>query len=71
MASHVREVSHVRGPNAAENVAERIIRGTRQTAHMKRGLDMETGALKDYATLKVLNLRKHIIHPDAPWLGDS
>uniref|UniRef100_A0A8C1CNC2 SWIM-type domain-containing protein n=1 Tax=Cyprinus carpio carpio TaxID=630221 RepID=A0A8C1CNC2_CYPCA len=72
-ASNFREVSHVRGPNAAENLAERIIRGTRQTTHMKRGLDMEAGALKDYATLKNLNLRKCglVIHPDAPWLGAS
>lgn len=72
-ASNFREVSHVRGPNAAENLAERIIRGTRQTPHMKRGLDMEAGALKDYATLKNLNLRKCglVIHPDAPWLGAS
>ncbi|XP_076845899.1 uncharacterized protein LOC143491083 isoform X2 [Brachyhypopomus gauderio] len=68
-ASHFREVSHVRGPGAAE----RIIRGTRQTAHMKRGLEMETGALKDYAVLKNLNLTKCglVIHPDASWLGAS
>lgn len=72
-ASNFWEVSHVRGPNAAENLAERIIRGTKQTAHMKRGLDMEAGGLKDYATLKNLNLRKCglAIHPDAPWLGAS
>ncbi|XP_076841765.1 uncharacterized protein LOC143485935 isoform X1 [Brachyhypopomus gauderio] len=72
-ASHFREVSHVRGPGAAESLAERIIRGTRQTAHMKRGLEMETGALKDYADLKNLNLTKCglVIHPDASWLGAS
>ncbi len=72
-ASNFREVSHTRGPNAAENLAERILRGMKQTAHMKRGLDMEAGALKDYATLKNLNLRKWglVIHPDAPWLGAS
>ncbi|KAL6487810.1 hypothetical protein MHYP_G00044360 [Metynnis hypsauchen] len=72
-ASHFREVSHVRGPGAAESLAERIIRGTRQTAHMKRGLEMETGALKDYAVLKNLNLTKCglVIHPDASWLGAS
>ncbi len=49
-ASNFREVINVRGPNAAENLAERIIRGTKQTAHMKRRLDMEAGGLKDYAT---------------------
>ncbi|KAK7939414.1 hypothetical protein WMY93_002740 [Mugilogobius chulae] len=72
-ASHFREVCHVRGERTAENLAERIIRGQRQTVHMKRGLDMETGALKDYATKKHLNLTKCglVIHPDAPWLGAS
>ena len=72
-ASTFREVSYVRGPTAAENLAERIIRGTRQTALMKRGLDLEMEALKDHATLKNLNLRKCglVIHPDAPWLGAS
>lgn len=72
-ASTFREVSHVRGPTAADNLAERIIRGTRQTALMKRGLDLEMEALKDYASLKNLNFRKCglVIHPDAPWLGAS
>ncbi|KAL1268625.1 hypothetical protein QQF64_033988 [Cirrhinus molitorella] len=72
-ASNFQEVIHVRGPSAAEDLAERLIRGTRQTVHMKRGLDMEAGALKDYAILKNLNLRKCglVIHPDAPWLGAS
>ncbi len=67
-ASNFREVINVRGPNAAENLVERIIRGTKQTAHMKRRLDMEAGGLKDYATLKKLNLRKCglVIYPDAP-----
>ncbi|KAF7228129.1 transcript variant X1 [Nothobranchius furzeri] len=46
-ASTFREVSHVRGASTAENLAERIIRGTRQTALMKRGLDLEMDALKD------------------------
>lgn len=41
-ASHFREV-HVKNPETAERLAERIIRGTRQTTHMKRGLEMETG----------------------------
>lgn len=48
-ASHFREVSHV-SPSKAENLAERIIWGARQTEHMKRGLEMELGAWKDYAT---------------------
>ncbi|CAB1314609.1 unnamed protein product [Coregonus sp. 'balchen'] len=72
-ASHFREVSHVRGTSTAEKLAERIIRGTRQTPLMKRGLEMEAGALKDYAVLKNLNLTKCglVVHPDAPWLGAS
>ncbi|XP_034037280.1 uncharacterized protein LOC117520085 isoform X2 [Thalassophryne amazonica] len=72
-ASHFREVSYVRGPGTAESLAERIIRETRQTAQMKRGLEMETGALKDYAVLKNLNLTKSglVVHPEDPWLGPS
>ncbi|KAL1268628.1 hypothetical protein QQF64_033991 [Cirrhinus molitorella] len=64
-ASHFREVCHVRGEKSAENLAERILRGTKKTAPMRRGLDMESGALKDYATLKNLNLSKCglVIHP--------
>ncbi|CAK6965169.1 uncharacterized protein LOC117507242 isoform X3 [Scomber scombrus] len=42
-ASHFREVSHVRGPGTAESLAERLIRGTRQTTNVKRGLEMEAG----------------------------
>lgn len=38
-ASHFREVSYV-SPSKAKNLSERIIRGTRQTEHMKRGLEM-------------------------------
>lgn len=57
-ASYFREVCHVKEGRTAENLAERIIWGVRQTQHMKRGLDMETGALEDYATLKNLNLTK-------------
>lgn len=71
-ASHFREVSHV-GPSKAENLAERLIRGTRQTEHMKRGMEMELGALKDYAVLKNVNPTKCglVVHPDAQWLGAS
>uniref|UniRef100_A0A1A8DH79 YqaJ viral recombinase domain-containing protein n=1 Tax=Nothobranchius kadleci TaxID=1051664 RepID=A0A1A8DH79_NOTKA len=58
---------------SAENLAERIIRGTRQTALMKTGLDLEMDALRDYAKRKNLNLHKCglVINPDAPWLGAS
>lgn len=62
--SHFREVCHVRGDKSADMLAERIIQGVRQTAHMKRGLDMEAGALKDYARGRQLvargpNLARH------------
>lgn len=70
-ASRFREVCHVRGDRSAENLAERIIRGQTQTAHMRRGLNMEAAALKDYATMKNVNLTQCglVIHPEAPWLG--
>ena len=72
-ASHFREASHVSGTSSAGRLAERIIRGTKQTTLIKRWLEMEAGALKDYAILKNLNLTKCwlVIHPDAPWLGAS
>lgn len=37
-ASRFREISHVRGLGSAESLAERIIRGSRQTAEMRRVL---------------------------------
>ncbi|XP_076853499.1 uncharacterized protein LOC143508743 isoform X1 [Brachyhypopomus gauderio] len=63
-ASHFREVSHVRGPGAAESLAERIIRGTRQTAHVKRGLEIETRGLKGLCSSEKLEL-------DQVWASDS
>lgn len=50
-ASNFREITHAKGPRVVENIAEKIIRGTKATAIMKRGLHMEAGALQDYATL--------------------
>lgn len=72
-ASYFGQVCRVREVRTAENLAERMIRGVRQTAHMKRGLDMETGAIKDYVAKKNVNVTKCglIIHPDALWLGTS
>ncbi|KAG9266390.1 hypothetical protein AMEX_G19011 [Astyanax mexicanus] len=72
-ASRFREVCHVKGQSSAESLAERIIRGTRQTAEMKRGVEMESGAASEYC--KMLNVNYTpcglVIHPDAPWLGAS
>ncbi|XP_037399902.1 uncharacterized protein LOC119264966 [Pygocentrus nattereri] len=72
-ASRFREVCHVRGHSSAESLAERIIRGTRQTAEMKRGLEMESGAASEYCRILNVNYTPCglIIHPDAPWLGAS
>ena len=36
-SSHFREVCFVRGDGPAQSLAERILKGTRQTAEMKRG----------------------------------
>ncbi len=67
------EVCHVRGHTSAENLAERILRGTGQTTDMRRGIDMEPLAVKEYCTLKNVNCSPcgFIVHPDAPWLGSS
>ncbi|KAL7859093.1 hypothetical protein SRHO_G00142400 [Serrasalmus rhombeus] len=72
-ASRFRGVRHVRGHSSAESLAERIIRGTRQTAEMKRGLEMESGAASEYCRILNVNYTPCglIIHPDAPWLGAS
>ncbi len=67
------EVCHVRGHTSAENLAERILRGTGQTTDMRRGIDMEPLAVKEYCTLKNVNCSPcgFIVHPDALWLGSS
>ncbi len=67
------EVCHVRGHTSAENLAERILRGTGQTTDMRRGIDMEPLGVKEYCTLKNVNCSPcgFIVHPDAPWLDSS
>ncbi|KAK7117089.1 hypothetical protein R3I94_022593 [Phoxinus phoxinus] len=40
-SSRFREVCFVRGVSSAESLAERVLKGTRQTAEMRRGADME------------------------------
>nr|XP_023661379.1 uncharacterized protein LOC111840612 [Paramormyrops kingsleyae] len=47
-SSRFREVCHVRGQSTSESLAERMIRGTRQTADMRRGAEMEFEAAKEY-----------------------
>lgn len=72
-SSRFREVCHVRGLGTAEALAERIIRGTRETAEMRRGSAMEFQAAKQYAQYCNVNYSPCglVIHPDAPWLGAS
>ncbi|KAI2646375.1 hypothetical protein H4Q32_028342 [Labeo rohita] len=72
-ASRFREICHVRGLSSAESLAERIIRGTRQTAKMRRGAEMESEVTVEYSKLKNVNYSPCglIIHPNAPWLGAS
>ncbi|XP_049333757.1 uncharacterized protein LOC111190676 [Astyanax mexicanus] len=72
-SSRFREVCFVRGAISAESLAERILKGTRQTANMRRGTELEFEAAKEYCRMKNVNYRSSglIIHPDAPWLGTS
>ncbi|XP_065109040.1 uncharacterized protein [Paramisgurnus dabryanus] len=72
-SSRFREVYHVRGQSSAEHLAERIQRGTRQTADMKRGLEMESAVVEEYCLVCGVNFYPcgFLIHPDAPWLGSS
>ncbi|KAK0136704.1 hypothetical protein N1851_027112 [Merluccius polli] len=70
-ASNFREICHVRG-NSEEGLADRILRGTHQTAAMKRGLE-QADAIWEYCQMKRVNHYPcgFVIHPDTPWLGAS
>lgn len=72
-SSRFREVCHVRGLSTSESLAERMLRGTRQTTDMKRGAEMEFEAAKEYAKCAHVNYTPCglVIHPQAPWLGTS
>ncbi|XP_017295491.3 uncharacterized protein LOC108250224 isoform X2 [Kryptolebias marmoratus] len=72
-SSRFREVCRVRGHHTAESLAERIIRGTKETAKMRRGSDMEFQAAKEYTHHYNVNYSPCglVIHPEAPWLGAS
>ncbi|XP_044188127.1 uncharacterized protein LOC122967508 [Thunnus albacares] len=54
-SSRFREVCFVRGVSSAEALAERILTGTRQTAEMRRGADMEFEAAMEYCRMKNVN----------------
>ncbi|CAI5665017.1 unnamed protein product, partial [Oreochromis niloticus] len=72
-ASRFREVCHVRGQSSAESLAERILKGTRQTADMRRGTEMEPAIAAEYSRLMNVNYSPCglVIHPIAPWLAAS
>ncbi|XP_051553961.1 uncharacterized protein LOC127440904 [Myxocyprinus asiaticus] len=73
ITSRFREVCFVRGVSSTESLAEIILKGTRQTAEMRRGADMEFEAAVEYRRMKNVNYTPCglVIHPDAPWLGAS
>ncbi|CAB1315050.1 unnamed protein product [Coregonus sp. 'balchen'] len=78
-ASHFWEVSHVRGTSTAEKPAERIIRGTRQTPLMKRGLEMEAvhSAMEIFVLCPSTPCSKTTFHQQKEqndsggWMGDT
>lgn len=72
-SSRFREVCHVRGESSAANLADRIFRGTTQTAAMKRGLAMEAQAIRQYCQMKAVNFSPigFCIHPECAFLGSS
>ena len=57
----------------SESLAERFIRGSRQTADMRRGAEMESEVTVEYSKLTHVNYSPCglIVHPDAPWIGAS
>ncbi|KAL2088077.1 hypothetical protein ACEWY4_016905 [Coilia grayii] len=72
-SSRFREVCHVRGHSSGESLAQRMIRGTRQTGSMRRGSEMEFQATKEYVQCNNVNYAPCglVLHPVAPWLGAS
>lgn len=72
-ASRFGEICHVRGASTAKALAARILRGTPQTAAMKRGLDLEPDILRQYSDFCNVSVTQCgiIIHPDAPHLAAS
>ncbi len=67
-ASRFREVCHVVGDSASQSLAARIIKGTRQTSAMKRGLELEPDILRKYSEtasvsvhVALLSTQKHHI----------
>lgn len=53
--SRFREVFPVRGQSLAENLVDQIIKGSPQTAAMKRALAMEPAVVCEYSHIKNVN----------------
>ncbi|XP_051984218.1 uncharacterized protein LOC127644853 isoform X2 [Xyrauchen texanus] len=72
-ASRFGEICHVRGESTAKSLAARILRGTPQTAAMKRGLDLEPDILWQYSDFCDVTVTQCgvLIHPDALHLAAS
>ncbi|XP_049334766.1 uncharacterized protein LOC111193945 [Astyanax mexicanus] len=72
-ASRFREVCHVVGDLAGQSLAARIIRGTKQTCAMRRGLDLEPEILRTYSQMANVTVMPCglVVHPEAPHLGAS
>lgn len=64
---------HVRGQSSAESLAEHIIKGTRQTVDMRRGVETEPAVAAEYSRLMNVNYSPSglVIHPTTPWLAAS
>lgn len=67
-SSRFREVCFVSGVSSAESLAERILKGTKQTAEMKRAADMEFEAAVEYCKMRNVSYTPCglVIYPDSP-----
>ncbi|KAL2085547.1 hypothetical protein ACEWY4_018867 [Coilia grayii] len=72
-ASRFHKVLHARGEESMQRLAIRILKGTRQTAAMRRGLELEPEVLRSYGEVAHVNVYASgfVVHPDAPHLGAS
>ncbi|KAL2097894.1 hypothetical protein ACEWY4_007101 [Coilia grayii] len=72
-ASRFHKVLHARSEESMERLAIRILKGTRQTAAMRRGLELEPELLRSYGEVAQVNIYAcdFVVHPDAPHLGAS
>ncbi|XP_041913151.1 uncharacterized protein LOC121678037 isoform X1 [Alosa sapidissima] len=73
MASRFGEACSVKGEASSQALAIRILRGVRQTLHMKRGIDLEPEVLLQYSDQCNVNVYPSgfVLHTDAPYLGAS